>query len=61
MDDLVGTQQIEDQPLENQGQRLISEPTGQMTLSPPGPQVSTPHIHMPVKSRGQCQPSLQLH
>lgn len=46
MDGPVGTQQLEDLPLESQGQRLISERTGQMTQSPPGPQVSTPHIHM---------------
>lgn len=49
MDDPIGTQQLEDQHLENQGQRLVSGLTGQMTQSPPGPQVSTPHIRMPVK------------
>lgn len=49
MDDPIGTQQLEDQPLENQGQRLISELTGQMTQSPPGSQVSTPHTHMSAK------------
>lgn len=45
----IGTQQLEDQPLENQDQRLILESTGQMTQSPPGPQASTPHIHMSTK------------
>lgn len=49
MDGPVGTQQLEGQPLENQGQKLTLEPTGQMTLSPPGPQVLTLHIHMSAK------------
>lgn len=48
-DDPVGTLQLDGQPLGNQGQRLILEPTGQMTMSPPGPQALTPHIHMPEK------------
>lgn len=49
MDGPVGTQQLEGQPPENQGQKLISERTGQMTRSPPGQQVSTLHVHMSAK------------